>query len=155
MYLSYLWSTIVYMFLIKMWLRIEKIFYILLILNNFHNQKIGYPSRTFFCLPWPAQASRCVHSAWLSCSKNSRNSSAWEKRLFLRKITLKIIFFSTKFCFHAHEKRRPQDVSIALDFLAQETRVSHAHAKRSSTRVFSAVLLECPHAWTFENLSFF
>jgi len=29
-----------------------------------------------------------------------------EKRLFLRKITLKIIFFSTKFCFHAHEKRR-------------------------------------------------
>jgi len=31
-----------------------------------------------------------------------------EKRLFLRKITLKIIFFSTKFCFHAHEKRRPQ-----------------------------------------------
>ena len=57
-----------------------------------------------------------------------------EKRLFLRKITLKIIFFSTKFCFHAHEKRRPQDVSIALDFLAQETQVSHAHAKRSSTR---------------------
>ena len=29
-----------------------------------------------------------------------------EKRLFLRKITLKIIFFSTKFCFHAHEKCR-------------------------------------------------
>jgi len=57
-----------------------------------------------------------------------------EKQLFLRKITLKIIFFSTKFCFHVHEKRRPQDVSIALDFLAQETQVSHAHAKRSSTR---------------------
>ena len=59
-----------------------------------------------------------------------------EKRLFLRKITLKIIFFSTKFCFHAHEKRRPQDVSIALDFLAQETQISHAHAKRSSTREY-------------------
>ena len=28
-----------------------------------------------------------------------------EKRLFLRKITLKIIFFSTKFCFQAHAKR--------------------------------------------------
>jgi len=58
-----------------------------------------------------------------------------KSNFFLRKITLKIIFFSTKFCFHAHEKRRPQDVSIALDFLAQETQVSHAHAKRSSTRV--------------------
>jgi len=29
---------------------------------------------------------------------------------------------------------RPQDVSIALDFLAQEAQVSHAHAQRSSTR---------------------
>ena len=30
--------------------------------------------------------------------------------------------------------QQPQDVSIALDFLAQETQVSHAYAKRSSTR---------------------
>ena len=65
-----------------------------------------------------------------------------EKRLFLRKISLKIIFFSTKFCFHVHEKRRPQDVSIALDFLAQETQVSHAHAKRSSTRDIRRVDLQ-------------
>jgi len=29
---------------------------------------------------------------------------------------------------------RPQDVSIALDILDQETQEIHAHAKRSSTR---------------------
>jgi len=31
-------------------------------------------------------------------------------------------------------------VSIALDFLAQETQVSHAHAKRSSTRAVCETL---------------
>jgi len=35
-----------------------------------------------------------------------------------------------------------QDVSIAPDFLAQETQVSHAYAKRSSTRDMKEIRID-------------
>jgi len=59
-----------------------------------------------------------------------------EKLLLLTKIPRRTFFFEFL------DLHRPQDVSIALDFLAQETQVSHAHAKRSSTRGYIQVCLK-------------